>query len=295
MSFRKLSFVAMLGLLAWAALPDTSLAQRWGRGGRGVYVGTGYGGYGYGGYGYNRGYYGPGYGYNNYYGGYRPGFGAGLVVGSALSNNNYYGGGYYSNGAYYNGTGVAYSQPTSGYQSFYDGGISSGGYVGNDCCCASSNVMASSTYSTGGTATAQTSVQMQDGRGIVVLDNVPANAQVFWNGAPTYGGVRRFSVATSTLGDNGTPQKFEARWIGPDGRMVTQQREIRAQANQTINLDWNNATNDRGEEATAPNTPSNPNPNPNANPNPNLNPNPNVNPNPNANPNPNPNKGDRDR
>jgi len=228
MSIRKLSFVALLGVLAWASLPDTSQAQRYyGGRGRGVYVGS----------------YGAGYG--GYYGaGYRPG-------------------GYYSGGTYYSNGGVAYSQPASGassYQSFYDGsGANSGGAVANDCCCANSNVMASSTTSTGGTT-----AQFQDGRGTVVVSNVPANAEIYWNGTRTsaFGGVRRF--ATSSLGNDGSVQKFEARWIGPDGKMVTQTREIRAQANQTVTLDWNNATNDRGEEATAP-TP-NPNQDQNSNP-----------------------------
>jgi len=289
----------MLGLLAWAGLPDTSHAQRWGGGrgwgGSGVYIGTGYGGYGSGGYGYNRGYYGSGYGYGGSYGPgyYRPGFGAGLLVGSALSNGGYYSGGnYYSNGGYSNG-GVVYSQPSSSYQSFYDGGMSSGGYVSsgyasNDCCCSGAMPSSSAGYSTG-------TVQSQNGYSTVVVDNLPANAEVYWNGVRTSPNVRRFAAIPQ--GNDGSVQKFEARWIGPDGKMVTQSREIRAQANQTVNLDWNNATNDRGEEATAPNSSSqstNPNSNSNSNSNPNANTNPNSNPNSNPNTtNPNPNKGDR--
>lgn len=288
MAYRKLTFVALLGLLAWAGLPDTSHAQRYyggrgyGYGGRGVYVGTGYG---YGGYG--RGYYGPGWG--GYYGpnygygyGYRPGFGAGVVVGSALS------GGYYSGGNYYNSNGVVYSQPsgvaTSSYQSFYpsDGStVSTSSVASSDCCCNAGP----SSYLAGSSGTAFN--QAQDGRGTVVVSNVPANAELYWNGSRVMatGTVRRFG--TSPIGNDGAVQKFEARWMGTDGKMVTQAREIRAQANQTVNLDWANS--DRAEESSAPDRS-----NPNQNPNPNQIQNQNQNPNPNPqNTNPNPNKDDR--
>jgi len=285
MAYRKLTFVALLGLLAWAGLPDTSHAQRfyggrgYGYGGRGVYVGTGYG---YGGYG--RGYYGPGYG--GYYGpgygyGYRPGFGAGVLVGSALS------GGYYSGGNYYNSNGVVYSQPsgvaTSSYQSFYpsDGSaVSTSSMSSNDCCCSAGPSYLS------GTSGASLN-QTQDSRGTVVVSNLPANAELYWNGSrvSTSGTVRRFG--TSSLGNDGAVQKFEARWVGADGKTVSQSREIRAQANQTVNLDWANS--DRTEESSAPNSPS---PNQNQNPNPNQIQNQNQNQNP-QNTTTSPNKGDR--
>jgi len=242
MSFRKLSFIGILGILAAAALPDTSLAQRFG--GRRGYGGGGYGvgyGRGYSGYGYGGGYYGSGYGY-----GYRPGFGAGLVVGSAYGgggyyNSGYYGGGYYPSGNY-SSNGVVYSQPGNSSMSFYDGGMASGGFNSNDCCCNAGSVMPGASTSTAGNG------QFQDGYGAVVVNNLPANAQIYWNGTLTTPGVSRF--APSVVGNDGSVQRFEARWMDSNGKMQTASRQIRAQANQTVTLDWNNS-NDRGEEATA--------------------------------------------
>jgi len=167
--------------------------------GRGIGVTVGTPGYGYGNYGYGN--YGAGnYGYRNY------GYGNGVR----------YGTGYYNQPGvtYYNQPGViAGTVAPSTTQSLYPPqGIAD---------------------STAG-ASAQ---QFNDGRGRVVVI-VPPNAQVFWNGTPSTltGDMRRYS--TLPLGADGAMQRFEARWTGPDGQVVSQAREIRAMPNTTVTVDF---------------------------------------------------------
>lgn len=78
---------------------------------------------------------------------------------------------------------------------------------------------------------------LTDGRGRIVL-NVPANADVSWNGlrGSVKGSTR--SYVTTRLTAEGVIQKFDARWTGPDGQPVSQTREIRAMPNTTVTLDF---------------------------------------------------------
>jgi hypothetical protein len=268
MNVRKCLFAGVLAALAWAEMPQVSEAQ--------IFIGGGRGGWGrgYGGYGYNRGWgYGPGWGYGRgYYGS-----GINVGIGTGLYNRGYYGpgyanGGYYNSGYYSNVTPTLMttgSVGTNSYQSFYpsDGSFSSG-----DCCCAAT----SSSMTSGGMAS--NDLNYTDGRGVVVV-NVPENAEVFWNGdrSTAFGTSRRF--ATLPLANDGSVQKFEARWRGPDGQMVTQMREIRAMPNQTVAIDFNRTRQDGSEESSVndPNRGNTPAANPTTNPNTN---NPPANPQP---------------
>ena len=73
--------------------------------------------------------------------------------------------------------------------------------------------------------------------------NVPANAEVTWNGSRSaaYGPVRYYT--TLPIDNNGnTTQKFEARWTGSDGQTITRTREIQARPNETVTIDFNSET-----------------------------------------------------
>jgi uncharacterized protein (TIGR03000 family) len=249
MNVRKCLLASLVATLAWAETAQVSEAQIYIGGGRGY--GRGYGwsnGYGYGGYNRNWGY-GSGSGYGQGY------YGRGVSVGIG---NGYYNNGYYSPGSNYGNTYVGGSTPTlmtnssgntSSYQSFYpsNGSMSSG-----DCCCAATGPAVSANGSSTSSSD-YANLNYSDGRGVVVV-NVPDNAEVFWNGnrSTMFGASRRFS--TPPLNNDGTVQKFEARWRGPDGQVVTQSREIRAMPNQTVVLDFNRARQDGSEESSVNDT-----------------------------------------
>jgi len=77
---------------------------------------------------------------------------------------------------------------------------------------------------------------IHDGRGMIAV-NVPANAEVFWNGTKsTLKGNTRF-YSTIPLSANGAVQNFEARWIGQDGKAASRRLEVRALPNTTVNVD----------------------------------------------------------
>jgi hypothetical protein len=232
---RKYFMTLALTVLAVSLFPGTSSAQLFGRGrgyGGGYYSGGYYGG-GYGGY-YGPGYYNPGYsgvsvgigrgyGYGYPYGGYGSTYGA--MYGSPYSSYGYTTGGYYSS------PNVVYSQPsvvgtTTSYSSFYP---PQGVDTGCGCGCVGGTASGTTTVATGGRGT--------------ILVNVPANAEVTWNGSRSfaYGPVRYYT--TLPLNNDGTTQKFEARWTGSDGQTVTRTREIQARPNETVTIDFNSDTN----------------------------------------------------
>jgi hypothetical protein len=76
-----------------------------------------------------------------------------------------------------------------------------------------------------------------DRRGRIVL-NVPPRAEVSWNGSrgTALGNTR--SYLTLPLTPEGTIQKFEARWTGPDGQPITLTREVRAMPNAVVTIDF---------------------------------------------------------
>lgn len=206
---------AAMVALTWGGFPDRSDAQFWGGGGRGggISIGVGRGGFGPGGYygssrgfygnrGYygNRGFYGPGSGYY----GNRRWYGPGISVGIPFGNSGYYRSNY---GTTYAPT-IVSSPATSSYQSFYP-----------------SSAVSNTTTS-------------DSGRGRIIV-NVPANAQVTWNGSPsTLTGPTRY-YSTLPLGAEGSNQQFEARWMDANGQMVTRSRTVQAMPNQTVFVDFN--------------------------------------------------------
>jgi len=237
MNVRKGFATLLLAVITWSMVAGNSEAQLFGRGGRGVSVGigTGYGGYGYSGYGYGGNGYGRGFGYPGYYGG----SGIGIGIGNGFGNgygNGYYSPGYYNNSYYNSSPAMTYSQPmtsgtTSSYQSFYpaNGAMTQGM---DPCCCG------------GGSGPTQTAGMSQGGGTLVV--NVPENAQLFWNGTTPMvgnGASRRF-----TMQADGRPQRIEARWTGPDGKTITQTREVVGRPNDTVTVDFTNDAN--GSNAT---------------------------------------------
>jgi hypothetical protein len=164
------------------------------------YYVRGYGGWGYGGWGY------PGWGSAG------PGFGS---PGGYFGPYPYFGGfqppypmspfGYYTNTAYSSGPSVVYSQPivgaTTSYQSFYP-----------------------------------SSAVVTQGASSNLVVNVPANAQLFWNGRTLMlgAGISREFTMQPTV----TTQRIEARWTGPDGKTVTQTRDVNARPNETVTIDF---------------------------------------------------------
>jgi len=183
----------------------------------GIRIGGGGGGGFYpGGNNYGRSYYGNGY--SNYGRGY--GYGPGSLygpsgVGIGIGVNSGYGvnrygvnNGYYSQPNIIGGTTSTYQ----GYQSYYP----------------PTDVGAPVNY---------TNSTPNDGRGRIVV-NVPANAQVFWNGSQsTLTGSTRL-YGTLPLSPDGSVQRFEARWTGSDGQPVAQTREVRAMPNATVTVDF---------------------------------------------------------
>jgi uncharacterized protein (TIGR03000 family) len=236
MNARKIFCASVLVTLAWTAMPETSQAQIFrGRGGR-----------------YGGGYYGNGYYGNGYYrGGYGSGWSYGTTGYGVSSGNGYYSpNGYSTNnvatspGVVNNGTPA--NATTSGYTAFYPSGTA----MTSDCCCQSGSVP--QLMSNGTTAAV--------GGGTVVV-NLPANAELTWNGTrhSTSGAVRR--IFTPPLNDSTGMQTFEARWQDSTGKTMTQRREIRAKANETVVVDFNRAQ-DGSEEATVPDVNrTNPSPN----------------------------------
>jgi len=231
---------ALLGIL-WTTLPAECSAQGRGRGGGGgrggmavarsgggggravvsgnrAYVNSGnysrgyYGGnrYGYGGYGYN----GLGYGL--------AGFGLGYGLGSGLGYGGYglggygYGGGigsgYYGGNSYYGNSYYSNAAPVQTYQSLYPPSDNGG--------------------------TIPDPVYFENGRGRIEV-HVPANAQIFWNGAPSAltGPTRLY--ATVPLGPAGAQNTFEARWTDANGQVVSQTRTVQAMPNQSVTVDFN--------------------------------------------------------
>jgi hypothetical protein len=221
MNVRKGCLAVLLALTAWGLTPETSEAQFFGRGRRGVSVGYGYGGYGYGGYGYGGygygGYgYGPGWGYSGY------GRGSGVGVGFGNAYPGYYYGTYNSSAHT-----LMYDGTTSTYQSFYPPTVNGAVAQSYDpCCCV------------GGGAVQTVGVSQASGTLVV---NVPENAQLYWNGTTQMvgsGASRRF-----TMQAGGTTQRIEARWTGPDGKTVTQTREVVGRPNETVTVDFTNGVN----------------------------------------------------
>jgi hypothetical protein len=239
MNVRRWCIAVLFAVTAWGLMPETSHAQLFGRGRRGGGVGSGYGGYGYGGYGY-----GSGWGNAGYYGGGGPGVGVGVGYGNRYPA-------YYSNSFYTtpmtvtNGQTIA-NGAASTYQSFYPPTVN--GVVGqsNDPCCCT------------GSGTTQTAGVNQGGGTLVV--NVPENAQLFWNGTTPMvgnGASRRFIMQA-----DGTTQRIEARWTGPDGKTVTQTRDVVGRPNDTVTVDFNsNGVNGTDEGRNNQTTPANPLPN----------------------------------
>jgi len=232
---RKSLLTLALTVLGISLFPGTSSAQLFGRG-------RGYGGGYYGG-GYGSGYYGPGY-YSPGYGGLSVGSGRGYGYGYPYGG---YGGAYstygglygspyrsygYTTGGYYSSPNVVYNQPsvvggTTSYSSFYP---PQGVDTGCGCGCV------------GGAASGTTTTVATGGRGTIMV-NVPANAEVTWNGSRSaaYGPVRYYT--TLPIDNNGnTTQKFEARWTGADGQTITRTREIQARPNETVTIDFNSQT-----------------------------------------------------
>jgi len=202
MTLRKsLLATLILTVVAWATLPETSHAQIFRRG-RGY--SNGYGG-GY----YNGGYYNGGY------------------------NSGYYG----ANSGYY--PGQAYNGSGSIQQMGYSGGY-------DPCCCQQGMGQMGPAYGQGMQGTlGQGQMSMyppnQNGTAGNITVNVPANAELWWNGQRTNetGTVRHFPYPTT--GADGV-QRFEARWPGPDGKTISQSREIRLNSNTPANVDFNSQT-----------------------------------------------------
>jgi len=243
MNVRKWSSAGLLAVMAWASMPETSQAQLFGRGygRRGVSVGYGYGGYGYGGYGGRYGY-GSGWGSPGYYGGW----GSGVGVGYGSSYPTYYNNTYYSTTPAVVSSQPIYNGTTTSYSSFYPPTVNGAVSQTNDpCCCA-------------GPGATQTAGVNQGGGTLVV--NVPENAQLYWNGTTPMvgnGASRRFTLAA-----DGRTQKIEARWTGPDGKTVTQTRDIVARPNDTVTVDFtSNGVNGSIDGRTNEVTPNNPRPN----------------------------------
>jgi len=241
MTLRK-TFVALLvGLTAWSCLPETSQAQFFGRGRGGWGSGYGYGNYGYG-RGVSPGYYGSGWGY-----------------GAPYSNFGY-GAGYYNSGpgTFYNQPYVN-SQPYVANQPFVSGsgttnqsnypptnttGQMQPSMTNDPCCCAGGPGVAQAGYyqnQAGFTTQNQGGfAQSQGGThgGALVVVNLPPNAELIWNGTRTnvQGPSRQFTAQPS---NEGAKEKLEARWMGQDGKMVTQTREIQVRPNETMTVDFN--------------------------------------------------------
>jgi len=207
-----------LALAAVLLVPETSFAQ--GRGGRGGSWGGSRGG-SWGGsrsswgvsvgpFSYGTGYYGRYGGYG--YGGYGYGYGSRPYYG--------YSSGYYSSPSYYDSGSYVYTEP--------------------------STVYTTPSYSTSYADTA--SYSSTDNSGTIVV-RVPANAELFWNGTRSTmtGPERRFG--TLPLGAEGATQEFTARWMGPNGQMVSQSRQVRGMPNQVAVVDF-----------TQPQTPAPPQP-----------------------------------
>jgi hypothetical protein len=202
MNIRQWCIATILAATAWAFLPASSQAQYYGHGwgGPGVSIGVGYGGWGYGGWRYaGWGAAGPGWGNPGGYVGPYPYFGG---VQPPYPGSPYV---YYNNTVYSSGPSVASSQPIVGtatsHRSFYP---SSG-------------------------------VVTQGGSSTLVV-NVPDNAQLFWNGQTQMvgaGASRRFTMQPTV-----TTQRIEARWTGPDGKTVTQTRDVNARPNETVTIDF---------------------------------------------------------
>ena len=188
--------------LSFLTLPSDAGAQV------GVRIGGGRGGIGIGSPYYGRpygGYYGGGYGYGP--GGYYGRGGVGIGIGAP----GYYGYGMRNGYGYYAQPGVVVGGP-SAYQSLYPPVIAD-------------------------PAPGVADATFNDGRGRVVVI-VPPNAEVWWNGTRSTltGNTRRYS--TLPLSADGAVQKFQARWTGPDGQLVTQTREVRAMPNTTATVDF---------------------------------------------------------
>jgi len=221
---------ALLALL-WSTLPEQCAAQGRGRGagrvggGRAVVGGNrafvNPGNYSRGYYGGNRYYGGGRYGYNNNGLGYGlAGFALGYGLGSGVGGYGLggyglggyglgYGNGYYGGNSYYGNSYYSNAAPVQTYQSFYP----------------PSDNVAVPAYS-------------DNGRGRIEV-YVPANAQIFWNGAPSAltGPIRAY--LTVPLGPAGASNTFEARWTDANGQVVSQTRTVQAMPNQTVTIDFN--------------------------------------------------------
>jgi len=166
--------------------------------------GLGYGGYGYGGYGlgYGRGYGGYGLGYGGYGGYYSPSY---YSASPAYYGGDYYGGDYYGGSPSY-----AYNSPTVGYQSFYPQG----------------------NYS---------QQQQPDNNRAYITVMVPADAEVYFDGAPTQqrGPVRTFTTPVLDTGRNYTYQ-VRAKWT-QNGQPMDQTRSLQVQPGRTATVDFNGA------------------------------------------------------
>jgi len=210
MNVRKWRIAILVAVAVAALAPETSQAQLFGR--RGFGAGVGYGGYGSGWGSGTPGY----YGWNN---------GLGYGYGGYGTYGNRYGYPGYSNT--YSSTGFVnqpmYSGTTSTYQSFYPPSGTAGvaGQSYDPCCCS-------------GSGTTQMASSGQGGGTLVV--NVPENAQLYWNGTTPMVGTgtsRRFTMQAT-----GAPQRIEARWTGPDGKTVTETREVVGRANDSVTVDF---------------------------------------------------------
>jgi len=231
-----------LTVVAVSLFPGTSSAQLFGRG-RGY--GGGYYGGGYGG-GYGPGYYNPGWGGVSVGIGRGVGYGYPYGGGYGLGYGGLYGSPYrsygYTTGGYYSSPGVVYNQPstyvdgTTSYHSMY---MPQGVDAGCGCGCVGG---AASGATTVGITTGGATTVAAGGRGTILV-NVPANAEVTWNGSRSaaYGPVRYYT--TLPISNGTTTQKFEARWTGSDGQTITRTREIEARPNETVTIDFNSETN----------------------------------------------------
>jgi hypothetical protein len=213
-------WLVAIGVTAFFALPSVSEAQFRG-GGRGVAIGRGgYGaplyGPGYGGYGYG------GYGYGGY------GYGPGIAIGRggvAVNLGTGYGG--YPYGGY--GAGYGYG-PGFGY--------SNGVVTQPSVVVGSPNTTQAFYPPTNANGIVQAGLDARgDGRGRIIV-NVPANAELWWNGTfSTLTGPTRI-FGTLPLANDGATQRFIARWPGQDGQPVVQSRDVRALPNTTVNVDF---------------------------------------------------------
>jgi len=203
-----------VALVSLFLTPGTSHAQRGGRGGswggsRGGWGGGNHtswgvsvGGLSFGTGGYGRYGYG-GYGYGGYGYGY-PRYGySNYGYDSGYYSPSYTYDSYYSTPSYtYSEPSVVYSTPSAVYQTGYDTGVSSQGSSGT------------------------------------IVVHLPANAELSWNGTPSSmtGSERRFG--TLPLGAEGATHQFTARWMGANGQMVSQSRQVKVMPGQVATVDF---------------------------------------------------------